>query len=135
TEKGLDACGHTSGTVSQPLTVRDTPPPTVCSSGAEATTESPTPSLLDALPICDTCSTVMVVEVSDVTTPGSCAGNYSRKKTWKTADARGDERRSAGQIVTVRDLTPTTTGAPGPDATIDCPASPVFTAPTASDTC
>jgi hypothetical protein len=39
------------------------------------------------------------------------------------------------KVITVRDITPPTIGAAGANATIDCPATPNFTAPTVSDAC
>src|SRR6476661_9168951 len=73
--------------------------------------------------------------VSNVTTPGTCAGNYTETKTWKAVDCSGNESGTVSQTITVHDITPPTISAAGADATINCPASPVFTAPTATDGC
>jgi ribosomal protein S26 len=70
----------------------------------------------------------------DVTAAGSCAGNYTVTRTWTVTDACANTA-TASQIITVRDITPPTIGAAGANATIDCPATPNFTAPTVSDAC
>ena len=77
----------------------------------------------------------VIIEVSDVTTPGACAGTYTRTKTWKARDICGNESGTVSQTITVQDVTAPVISAAGADATIDCPATPVFTAPTATDTC
>jgi hypothetical protein len=71
---------------------------------------------------------------ADVTAAGSCAGNYTVTRTWTVTDACANTA-TASQVITVRDITPPTIGAAGANATIDCPATPNFTAPTVSDAC
>ncbi|MFM9005925.1 MAG: hypothetical protein ACKOSR_10555, partial [Flavobacteriales bacterium] len=82
----------------------------------------------------DYCIDVQVVEVSDVT-EAACGNTYSRTKTWKAVDACGNESESVSQTITVVDLTAPSISAAGADATIECPAEPSFTTPTASDNC
>src|SRR5262249_24972054 len=57
-----------------------------------------------------------IIEVSDVSTPGSCAGSYTRTKTGKAVDACGNESGTKSQTITVTDST-----AP----VITCPANKV----------
>src|SRR5204862_7504236 len=64
-----------------------------------------------------------------------CAGTYSRTKTWKAVDACGNQSGTVSQTITVQDITPPTISGQGANTTIECPAVPVFTAPSASDAC
>ncbi len=117
------------------LTV-DTTPPTISAAGANATIQCPNAPVFTAPTATDACDAAPVVsEVSDVTTPTACAGVYSRTRTWKATDASGNMSGTVSQTITVQDITAPVIGAPGGNATIDCPAAPVFTAPTASDAC
>src|SRR5687768_15093726 len=75
-----------------------------------------------------------VVQVSDITTPG-CGAGYTRTIIWKAVDACGNESGTVSQTITVVDLTPPAVNGQGADATIECPAAPMFTAPTATDLC
>ena len=50
-------------------------------------------------------------------------------------DAEGNSSPIVSQTIHVVDSTPPVLGAAGPDATIACPATPAFTAPTATDGC
>ncbi len=134
--KAVDACGNESPVVSQTITVADTTPPTIGSPGANATIECPaTPTFTPptASDLCD--PSPSVIEVSDITTPGTCPGSYSRTITWKAKDCSGNESATVSQTITVADTTPPTIGSPGANATIECPAAPTFTPPTASDVC
>ncbi|MGH7726918.1 MAG: immunoglobulin-like domain-containing protein [Candidatus Eiseniibacteriota bacterium] len=135
TYAATDPSGN-SGSTTRTVHVVDTTPPTIGAPAASATIECPNmpafpvPSASDA---CD--ANPEVVEVSDVTTPGSCPGSYVRTKTWKAVDAHGNSSESVSQTVTVIDSTPPTIGSAGADATISCPSAPVFAPPTASDGC
>src|SRR5204863_6563240 len=66
---------------------------------------------------------------------GTCAGTYSETRTWHATDACGNTSGTVQQTITVRDITPPFISEAGANATIDCPASPTFTAPTASNSC
>src|SRR5204862_417896 len=135
TWKAVDACGNQSGTVSQTITVEDITPPTINGQGANATIECPAVPVFTAPTASDACDpNPAVVEVSDITTPG-CTGTYSRTKTWKAVDACGNQSGTVSQTIIVQDITPPTISGQGANATIECPAVPVFTAPTASDAC
>src|SRR5439155_3543109 len=83
----------------------------------------------------DVCSTASVQQVSDVTAAGTCAGTYTETRTWRAVDGCGNQSSTVAQTITVVDNTPPTIGAPGANATVTCPATPTFTAPTASDAC
>src|SRR4029077_3681859 len=131
-----DACGNTSGTVTQTITVKDTTPPFISAAGADATIDCPASPTFTAPTASDSCNSATVTQVGqDSTANGTCAGTYSETRTWIATDACGNTSGTVSQTITVKDTTPPFISAAGADATIDCPASPTFTAPTASDSC
>src|SRR4029077_20712628 len=131
-----DACGNTSGTVQQTITVRDNTPPTIGAAGANATIDCPASPTFTAPTASDSCNSATVTQVgSDTTANGSCAGTYSETRAWIATDACANTSETRSQTITVQDITPPVIGEAGANATIDCPASPTFTAPTASDSC
>src|SRR5439155_25594662 len=71
---------------------------------------------------------------ADVTTPGSCANAYSVTLGRASTRACGN-RSTASQTITVEDHSNPTLSGVGADATIECPATPVFSTPTASEIC
>jgi len=121
-------------TFTQVVTVQDTTAPEISAAGANATIECPAQPEFSAPNASDDCNSVEVVVVSDETTP-SCGNSYSRTITWKAVDACGNESSTVSQTITVVDTTAPIINAAGEDATIECPAQPEFTAPTASDAC
>src|SRR5207237_4005957 len=56
-------------------------------------------------------------------------------RSWDAVDACGNHSATVSQTITVVDTTPPSIGTAGADATIECSATPSFTAPTASDAC
>src|SRR5262249_51896021 len=87
TWKARDCAGHESGIVSQTINVVDTTPPSISAAGAGATIECPTAPSFTAPTASDACDpNPQVIEVSDVSVPGSCPGSYVRTKTWKARD-------------------------------------------------
>src|SRR5205814_6378745 len=135
TWRAVDACGNQSSTVAQTITVVDNTPPTIGTPGADGTVSCPATPNFTAPTASDVCSTVTVQQVSNVTTAGTCAGSYAETRTWKAVDACGNQSSTVAQTITVVDNTPPTIGTPGADGTVSCPATPNFTAPTASDAC
>src|SRR5204862_95589 len=83
----------------------------------------------------DVCSSSAIVVVSDVTAAGTCAGSYTETMTWRAVDACGNQSGTVAQTITVVDNTPPVIGTPGANGTVNCPATPSFAAPTASDAC
>src|SRR6185503_2856592 len=63
----------------------------------------------------------------------SCAKTTTR--TWLAVDACGNSSATRSQTVTQVDTQAPEIGDAGNNATIECTASPEFTAPTASDAC
>src|SRR3989442_12838155 len=65
----------------------------------------------------------------------SCAGTYSETRTWHAVDNCGNTSGPVTQTVTVEDTTAPTIGGQGANATIECPASPSYSARTPRDLC
>ncbi len=134
--KAEDCSGNSSAQKCQTIHVVDTTDPTIGSSGPDDTIECPAAPVFTPPTAGDTCDpSPDVIEVSDVTTPGSCPGTYDRTKCWKAEDCSGNRSAQKCQTIHVVDTTDPTIGSSGPDDTIECPAVPVFAPPTASDTC
>src|SRR4029079_1326649 len=131
----IDACGNTSATRTQTITVTDTTPPTIGNAGSNATIECTGTPSFTAPTASDACSGSTVRLLSDVTAAGSCANNYTRTQSWDAIDACGNASATRTQTITVTDTTPPTIGNAGSNATIECTGTPSFTAPTASDAC
>src|SRR5207302_8179510 len=131
----VDACGNTSAQVHQTVTVHDTTAPTIGGQGSDATIECPATPSFTAPTASDACGGSTVVQDSDTTAAGSCANDYSETKTWHAVDACGNTSAQKSRTVTVEDTTAPVLANPAADATIECPATPSFTAPTASDAC
>src|SRR5205823_5636956 len=71
---------------------------------------------------------------NEVRTDGACPNSYTLTRTWTATDACGNTS-SASQTLTVQDTTGPVLSGQGADAAIESPATPVFSAPTASDNC
>src|SRR5258705_250734 len=130
----VDACGNSSNTVSQTITQVDTQAPTIGIAGANATIECTATTTVTAPTASDACNTVTVQQIgSDVTGGNSCAKTTTR--TWIAVDGCGNSSSTVSQIITQVDTQAPVIAAAGANATIECTATPVFTAPTASDAC
>ena len=133
TYHATDACGNTSS-ITQTITVNDTTGP-VLSGVPSATTVS-----CDAVPgattvtATDDCDGSVTVSFNEVRTDGNCPNNYSLTRTWTATDACGNTS-SATQTLTVHDTTGPVLSGQGADASIESLATPVFSAPAATDNC
>src|SRR5206468_8526065 len=120
----------------QTITVRDNTPPTISAAGGNRTTNCH-PEWMSAVPTathtCDPSPAIVVV--SDVTTPGTCAGTYSETKTWKAVDACNNSSGTVSQTRSEERRVGKASSAAGANATINCQATPVFTPTPATDTC
>jgi hypothetical protein len=86
TWNAVDACGNTSGTVAQTITLADTQPPTIGTPGAATTIECTATPSFTAPTATDACNTATVNQVgSDVTGGTSCVRTITR--TWNAVDA------------------------------------------------
>src|SRR5678815_83860 len=135
TWRAVDACGNQSGTVAQTITVIDNTPPVIGAQGSNTTIFCPATPSFTAPTASDVCGTASVQLLSDVSAAGTCAGSYTRTQTWRAVDACGNQSGTVAQTITVIDNTPPVIGGQGSNTTIFCPATPSFTAPTASDVC
>src|SRR5437773_1967816 len=127
-----DACGNHSITVSQTITLLDNVAPTIGSAGANATIEcTATPNF--TVPTASDACNGATVNLLTSTTTGTCTKVITR--TWDATDACGNHSGTQTQIITVVDTQGPTIGNAGANATINCTATPTFTAPTASDAC
>jgi hypothetical protein len=129
----VDDCGNTS-TDSQTINVQDITAPVIAALPAPTTINCPaTPGFAQAVAT-DACDQNVTLTFNDVTTPGSCAGNYSVTRTWTAMDDCGNTS-TASQTINVQDITvPTIAALPAP-TTINCPATPSFAQAVATDAC
>src|SRR6202030_2751540 len=117
------------------MTIIYTTAPAIGPAGDNATIQCPDSPVFTPPSASDTCGGATVNQVSDTTTNGTCAGTYTETKTWDATDCSGNHSETRSQTVSVIDTTAPTIGPAGDNATIQCPASPTFMAPTAVDTC
>jgi len=128
-----DDCGN-SFSASQTITVEDTTDPTLVGVPADATVQCDAIPAAATVTATDNCDSDVAVAFNESQASGSCPGQYTITRTWTATDDCGNDA-VASQIITVQDTTAPTLSGQGADATIECPASPSFTAPTASDNC
>ena len=83
----------------------------------------------------DNCDLNPRISYVDDTIPGKCINAYTITRTWTAKDACGNTSKPVTQTITVGDTVPPTIGGQGPNATIACGQTPVFTPPTAKDNC
>jgi hypothetical protein len=127
-----DACGNTSE-ASQTITIEDNTGPVISGVGISASIECPAFPVFSTPASTDACGS-STLTFADVSTPGSCANEYSVTRTWTATDACGNTSE-ASQTITIEDNTgPVISALPAPSI-IECPASPSFTTPTSLDAC
>src|SRR5437763_2744424 len=114
--------------------VEDKTSPMIGGQGDNGTVECPATPVFTDPTSSDTCSSSSIVLDSDSSTAG-CGGSYTRTKTWHAVDACGNTSGQVNQTIMVEDNKPPTIGGQGDNGTVECPATPVFTDPTSSDTC
>ncbi len=123
-----------SNICTQTVTVQDVTPPIITCPAAVSPIQCPNTPVFPTPTASDTCDLSLTVTFADVTTPGACAGTYTTVRTWTATDDCGNSA-SCSQSVSVIDTTPPTISCPAATSPIQCPAAPVFPAPTASDLC
>src|SRR5438105_1470471 len=128
-----DACGNHSATRTQVITAVDTHAPTIGQAGANATIDFTAIPVFTTPTAADDCSGATVNMLSTTTTRIRCLRIFTR--TWDATDACGNHSATRTQVITAVDTHAPTIGQAGGNATIDCTATPNFTAPTASDDC
>src|SRR5438876_11379900 len=130
-----DDCGNTSGTVTQTIMVVDHTVPTISGQGINGTVECPASPTFTAPTASDTCGGATVNDLGATTTAGTCGNTYTSTKSWNASDDCGNTSGTVSQTIMVEDHTRSEERGVGREGTVECPASPTFTAPTASDTC
>ncbi len=127
-----DECGNAS-TASQTITIEDNTAPVISGVGADETIECPaTPAFSEPIATDECGQSSLTFE--DATVAGNCSGQYSVTRTWTATDACGNSS-TASQTINVNDLTAPEIVGIGTDETIECPAQPQFSEPTAVDAC
>src|SRR4030095_3293494 len=129
-----DACGLHSATRTQVITALDTHAPTIGQAGANATIDCTVTPNFTPPTAADDCSGATVNLLSNTTTGNSCTSTVITR-TWDATDACGNHSATRTQVITITGSGAPTIGQAGQNATIDCGATPNFTAPTASNTC
>src|SRR5207247_2080099 len=116
-----DHCGNSS-TASQTIHVVDTTAPSISALPGPTTIQCPaTPSF--ATPTAtDACDPSPTLTFADVTTPGTCAQNYSITRTWTATDHCGNSSMASQTIHVVDTHAPVISTLPGP-TTIDAHAT------------
>ncbi|MDH4035252.1 MAG: T9SS type A sorting domain-containing protein, partial [candidate division Zixibacteria bacterium] len=127
-----DACGNSSS-CQQNIIIRDETPPVISGVGGPQTIECPAEPVFSNPSASDNCGDP-TLEYSDQTTPGACPQEYSVTRTWTATDACGNTATASQAITVVDNTAPVITGVGGPQ-TIDCPAEPQFSTPSATDAC
>ena len=142
TWKAVDGCGNSSPLVSQTIFVFDNVGPVISSAGNDTTVSCTSPIVFTPPTATDNCDAhPLIVQLSDVTIPGTCPGSYTRTITWKAQDACGNNSPiHKSQTITVRDITPPVIVATGSNTPLGCnPSASLINAAlgtaTATDSC
>src|SRR5204863_455858 len=132
TWKATDACGNASTCV-QTITVQDITAPVAANSSFQVVTSPCTTTVpADATATAtDACDSAPVITSSDVLLPGSCAGNYVIKRTWKAADACGNASTCVQTIIVQDTVAPVADNSSLDAVTAQCTAT-LPSAPTAT---
>ena len=128
-----DACGNVSF-CSRDIVVRDTTPPTIACATQLTPLNCPTVPEFTAPTATDGCDGLVDITFTDSTLQGVCSGSYSIVRTWTASDDCGNAA-VCSRTITVRDITPPVIACVPQTTPVNCPALPVFTAPTAMDGC
>src|SRR5258705_10153471 len=111
----------------------DSQAPVIGNAGVDATIECTATPTFTAPTASDDCSGATLDQLSDVTVVNGCIKTITR--TWDAVDACNNHSATRTQVITQTDTQAPVIGNVGVDATIECTATPTFTAPTASDDC
>src|SRR5438552_9832289 len=128
-----DGCGNPS-TASQTVHVVDTTAPVISGVGPAQTIQCPATPTFSSATATDACDPSPTLTFADVTTAGSCPQAKNVTRTWTATDHCGNSS-TASQVVHVVDTTAPVISGVGPAQTIQCPATPTFSSPTATDAC
>ncbi len=128
-----DFCNNV-GSASQTINVIDNVAPVISELPTVSTIICPaTPSFATATAT-DLCSENVTLTFADVTTNGTCSGNYSVTRTWTATDSCGNTSTASQTINVIDNVAPVISELPTA-TTIICPAIPNFATATATDLC
>jgi hypothetical protein len=116
------------------VTVEDNTPPVITCVAQTTPISCPATPVFVAPTATDDCDATPTITFEDKRTEGDCAGTYSVTRTWTATDDCGNTSTCSRTIV-VRDVTPPVITCVAQTTPINCPATPVFVAPTATDAC
>ncbi|WP_323026851.1 gliding motility-associated C-terminal domain-containing protein [Gelidibacter japonicus] len=129
-----DGCGNSSSTTAK-FTIVDTTAPVIDPLPAVTTIDCSVAVEFTQATATDLCSgDDMTFTFEDVTTPGTCEGEYSITRTWTVKDACGNAS-TASQTINVQDITAPVIAELPAETTIDCSVTPEFTQAVATDAC
>ena len=131
----VDACGNISDTVSQTITVIDNVAPTLTGVGRSKMVACTATPVFQAPTATDNCDPNPTLDSTTVRTDGACTYSYTETRYWWATDACGNRSDTVHQAIRVIDNIAPTISGQGPNATIQCTQTPVFSGPTASDNC
>src|SRR5207249_645206 len=128
-----DHCGNSS-TASQTIHVVDTTAPVISTLPGPTTVQCPATLSFTTPTTTDACDPSPTLTNADVTTAGSSAQAHDVTRTWTATDHCGNSS-TASQVIHVVDKIGRASCRETVPTTIQCPASPSFTTPTATDAC
>src|SRR5207244_2106433 len=108
--------------------------PVISGVGPAQTIQCPATPTFSSPTATDACDSKPTLTFADVTTPGTCPQAYDVTRTWTAKDGCGNTS-TASQTVHVVDTTAPVISGVGPAQTIQCPATPTVSSPTATDAC
>src|SRR5206468_612275 len=119
---------------SQTIHVVDTTAPVISTLPEPTTIQCPATPSFTTPTATDACDPSPTLTFADVTTPGSCPQAKDVTRTWTATDHCGNSSTASQTIHVVDTTAPVISTLPEP-TTIQCPATPSFTTPTATDAC
>ena len=111
-----------SATASQTINVQDVTPPVIAPLPAISTINCPAVPNFATATATDACGGTVTLTFADVTTPGTCVGNYSITRTW-TAKDNCNNSSTASQTINVIDNTPPVIATQATSQTVECDGS------------
>src|SRR5205814_5922001 len=115
-------------------TVPDSAAPTVANCPSDATIECPATPVFGTPEFSDACDANLTVTFADAALAVSGNQVSKIKRTWTATDAHNNSA-TCSQTITVTDRAEERRAEYQSDATIECPATPVFGTPECSDAC
>src|SRR5258707_260588 len=122
-----------SYTVKQNMTLLQSHAPTIGTVPVNTTIDCTATPSFSAPTATDDCNGATINLVGSTTTGNSCARVYTQ--SWDATDACGNHSATVTQTITAADTHAPAIGTVPANSTIDCTATPSFSAPTVTDDC